>query len=161
MSTMSIRLSLFIPFMLVVTSAVAQMPNPYGEPISVENAKKAAAPAIAEARKNKWFVAVSIVDIAGDLVYFEKMNGTQTGSVDVSIEKARTAVRFKRPTKSFEETVAGGPTGLPMLGLRSAITLEGGIPLVMGGKIVGAIGVSGATSAQDGQCARMGVDSLK
>jgi glc operon protein GlcG len=159
---MSIRLSLLMILMLPVTSAVAQMPNPYGEPINVDSAKTVVVPAIAEARKNKWAVAVAIVDIGGELVYFEKMDGTQTGSVKVSIEKARTAVLFKRPTQSFEEAVAtGGAAGLPMLGLRTAVPLEGGIPLVMGGKIVGAIGVSGATSAQDGQCAKMGTNALK
>jgi glc operon protein GlcG len=160
---MFMRLSLLMTMILMLagTSAVAQMPNPYGEPINVDSAKKAVGPAIAEARKNKWAVAVAIVDIGGELVYFEKMDGTQTGSVSVSIEKARTAALFKRPTQTFEEAVAGGATGMPMLGLRTAVPLEGGIPLVMGGKIVGAIGVSGATSAQDGQCAKMGAETLK
>src|ERR1700752_3599303 len=85
-----------------------QMPNPYGAPISLENAKKAAAAAAAEARKNNWTMAVSIVDMPGDLVYFEKMDGTQTGSVNVAIQKARTAALFKRPSRAFQDTVASG-----------------------------------------------------
>jgi glc operon protein GlcG len=139
----------------------AQLPNPYGSPVNVENAKKVAAAAIAEAKKNGWTVAVSIVDTAGDLVYFEKMDGTQTGSVNVSIEKGRTAALFKRPTKSFQDTVAAGGDGLRILGLPGAVPVEGGVPLLMDGKIIGAIGVSGATSAQDGQCAQAGAGTLK
>jgi glc operon protein GlcG len=117
--------------------------------------------AIAEAKKNGWTVAVSIVDTAGDLVYFEKMDGTQTGSVNVSIEKGRTAALFKRPTKSFQDTVAAGGDGLRILGLPGAVPVEGGVPLLMDGKIIGAIGVSGATSAQDGQCAQAGAATIK
>jgi glc operon protein GlcG len=139
----------------------AQLPNPYGAPVNVENAKKVAAAAIAEAKKNGWTVAVSIVDTAGDLVYFEKMDGTQTGSVNVSIEKGRTAALFKRPTKSFQDTVAAGGDGLRILGLPGAVPVEGGVPLLMDGKIIGAIGVSGATSAQDGQCAQAGAATIK
>src|SRR5262245_35558557 len=139
----------------------AQLPNPYGAPVNVENAKKVAAAAVAEAKKNGWTVAVSIVDTAGDLVYFEKMDGTQTGSVNVSIEKGRTAALFKRPTKSFQDTVAAGGDGLRILGLPGAVPVEGGVPLLMDGKIIGAIGVSGATSAQDGQCAQAGATTIK
>src|SRR4051812_22821002 len=86
-----------IAFVVTQSMLIAQLPNPYGAPVSLDTAKKAAALAIAEARKNSWTMAVSVVDIAGDLVYFEKMDGTQTGSVTVSIEKARTAALFKRP----------------------------------------------------------------
>jgi uncharacterized protein GlcG (DUF336 family) len=139
----------------------AQLPNPYGAPVNVETAKRVAAAAIAEAKKNGWTVAVSIVDTAGDLVYFEKMDGTQTGSVNVSIEKGRTAALFKRPTKSFQDTVAAGGDGLRILGLPGAVPVEGGVPLLMDGKIIGAIGVSGATSAQDGQCAQAGAATVK
>ncbi len=142
-------------------SAVAQMPNPYGAPITLENAKKAAAPALAEAEKNHWNMAVAIVDPSGNLVYYEKMDGTQLGSANVAIDKARSAALFKRPTKAFQDAVAAGGDGLRILRLQGATPLEGGIPLVMDGKIVGAIGVSGATSAQDAQCAKAGADSLK
>jgi glc operon protein GlcG len=142
-------------------SAVAQMPNPYGLAISVENAKKAAAPALAEAAKNNWRVAVAIVGPAGTLIYYEKMDNTQLGSAEVAIDKARTAALFKRPTKAFQDVLAGGGDGLRVLTLKGVVAVEGGIPLVMDGKIVGAIGVSGATSAQDAQCAKAGADTVK
>ena len=142
-------------------SALAQMPNPYGLPISLENAKKAAAPALAEAAKNNWTMAVAIVGPAGNLIYYEKMDNTQLGSAEVSIEMARTAALFKRPTKAFQDAVAAGGDGLRVLGLKGVTPVEGGIPLVMDGKIVGAIGVSGGTSAQDGQCAKAGADTVK
>jgi glc operon protein GlcG len=138
-----------------------QMPNPYGAPISLENAKKAAAATTAEAQKNKWTVAVAIVDPNGTLVYYEKMDNTQIGSAKVAIEKARSSALYKRPTKSFEDNLAAGGDGLRTLGLEGAVPLEGGIPIVMDGKIVGAIGVSGAKSSQDAQCAQLGADAIK
>ena len=141
--------------------ARAQMPNPYGANVSLENAKKAAAPTLAEAEKNHWNMAVAIVDTAGNLVYYEKMDNTQIGSANVAIEKARTAVLFKRPSKAFQDALAGGGDGLRVLSMKAVTAIEGGIPLVMDGKIVGAIGVSGATSVQDGQCAKAGADVLK
>ncbi|OLB36367.1 MAG: hypothetical protein AUH11_11535 [Acidobacteria bacterium 13_2_20CM_57_17] len=145
----------------VVASAVAQMPNPYGVAISLENAKKAAEPALAEAAKNNWRVAVAIVGPAGTLIYYEKMDNTQLGSAEVVIDKARTAALFKRPTKAFQDALAAGGEGLRILTLKGVVAAEGGIPLVMDGKIVGAIGVSGATSAQDAQCAKAGADTIK
>lgn len=141
--------------------AQAQMPNPLGGPVSLENARKAAAPALAEAEKNHWNVAVAVVDTGGNLVYYEKMDNTQIGSGNLAIEKARTAALFKRPTKAFQDVLAGGGDGLRILSLKGVVAIEGGIPLVMDGKIVGAIGVSGATSAQDAQCAKAGADVLK
>jgi glc operon protein GlcG len=142
-------------------NAPAQMPNPYGAPISVENAKKAAAPALAEAAKNNWNMAVAIVDPSGNLVYYEKMDNTQLGSANVAIDKARSAALFKRPTKVLQDALAAGGDGLRILRIQGAVPVEGGIPLLMDGKIVGAIGVSGGTSAQDGQCAKAGADALK
>lgn len=161
MSPRSIRLLLALMFVLYASSALAQMPNPYGAPISLENAKKAAAAAVAEARKNNWLMAVAITDPAGDLVYFERMNGTQTGSVNVAIGKARSAALYKRPTKVWYDAVAAGGAGLRVLGLEGAVPIEGGLPLVVDGKLVGAIGLSGGTGAQDGQCAQAGADSVK
>jgi glc operon protein GlcG len=143
---------------LVSYSAWAQLPNGYGQAISVETARKIAAAAAAEGRKNSWNVAVAIVDVAGELVFFERIDNTQAGSIVVAQEKARTAARFKRPTKAFEDALVGGRQAI--LGLPGVTPIEGGIPLLVDGKIVGAIGVSGATSAQDGQCAQAGVDSL-
>jgi uncharacterized protein GlcG (DUF336 family) len=138
-----------------------QMPNPYGLSITVDTARKAAVPALAEAAKNNWTVAVAVVDPAGTLVYYEKMDNTQLGSADVAIAKARSAARFKRPTKAFQDALAAGGDGLRVLRIEGAVPVEGGFPLIVEGKIVGAIGVSGGTSAQDSQCAKAGADSLK
>ena len=145
----------------VFSNTSAQMPNPYGPPITLEVAKKVAAPALAEASKNNWAMAVAVVDPSGNLVYYEKMDNTQLGSAHVSVEKARTAAQFKRPTKAFQDALANGGENLRILGLPGVVPSEGGIPLLIDGKIVGAIGVSGGTSAQDGQCAKAGADSLK
>jgi glc operon protein GlcG len=143
------------------TVKAQQMPNPYGAPISLENAKKAAGAALAEARKNNWTMALAIVDPGGTLVYYEKLDNTQIGSAQVAISKARSSAEFKRPTKAFQDQVSKGGDGLRYLGLEGAVPLEGGVPIVMDGKIVGAIGMSGGTSAQDAQCAQIGADALK
>ena len=135
------------------------VPQAYGSPIGLDGAKKIAAPALAEAAKNNWAMAVAVVDTAGDLIYFERMDATQAGSVTVAIEKARSAARFKRPTKAFQDMLASGGDGLRVFGIHGAVPVEGGVPIVIEGKIVGAIGVSGGTSAQDGQCARAGTDA--
>jgi uncharacterized protein GlcG (DUF336 family) len=137
------------------------MPNPYGPSISVEDAKKAAAPALAEAKKNNWTVAVAIVDPSGNLVYYEKMDNTQLGSANISVDKARSAALFKRPTKAFQDALAKGGENLRVLRLQGTIPVEGGFPLLLDGKIVGGIGVSGATSEQDAQCAKAGADVFK
>jgi uncharacterized protein GlcG (DUF336 family) len=161
---MSLRSTLTVSGALLLglaSGALAQMPNPYGAPISLEGAKKAAAGAIAEARKNNWTMAVAITDGGGDLIYFEKMDGTQTGSVNVAIGKARSAALYKRPSKVFQDVLAGGGAGLRILGLEGAVPVEGGLPLVMDGKLVGAIGLSGGTAEQDGQAAKAGADALK
>ena len=147
-----LSLILSIPF---AGDAFAQM---YGPPINLETAKKAAASAIAEARKNNWSQAVAITDIAGDLVYFEKIDGTMTASVKLAMSKARSAALYKRPTKVWQDLVAGGT--LAILGLEGAVPIEGGLPLVVDDKIVGAIGVSGASGAQDGQVAAAGAGAL-
>jgi glc operon protein GlcG len=145
----------------LLASAFAQMPNPYGAPISLEDAKKAAAPALAEAAKNHWAMAVAIVDPSGNLVYYEKMDATQLGSANVAIDKARSAALFKRPTKTYQDALAAGGDGLRILRVQGAIPIEGGVPLLVEGKIAGAIGVSGGTAAQDGQCANAGASALK
>jgi uncharacterized protein GlcG (DUF336 family) len=134
--------------------------NAYGPPVPLEHAKNAAAAALAEARKNNWNMAAAVVDTAGTLVYYEKMDDTQSGSAVVAIDKARSAALFKRPTKAFQDALAGGGVGLRVLRITGAIPVEGGLPLIVGGKIGGAIGVSGGTSEQDGQCAKCGVDAL-
>lgn len=146
---------------VVATGAAAQQPMNYGTSITLDSAKKAAAPAVAEARKNQWTMVVAIVDTAGDLVYLERMDDAQVGSVDVAISKARSAARFKRPTKAFQDALAAGGEGLRILALQGAVPVDGGVPIAMGGRIVGAIGVSGGTSAQDGQVAAAGVAAVK
>src|SRR4029078_12527626 len=134
----------------LATPAIAQAPAPYGETINLEQAKKAAAAAQAEAAKNGWAMAITVVGPTGDLVYLEKMDNTQYASIAIAQHKARAAATFRRPTKVFEDRVAT-PAGVPGITLRGGIGSEGGIPLVIGGKIVGALGCSGGTGAQDGQ----------
>jgi glc operon protein GlcG len=154
------NLAVFSLLLCLVPRSAAQLPNPYGPSISLENARKAAAAALAEAAKNNWNMAVAIVDPSGNLVYYEKMDNTQLGSAAVAIDKARTAALFKRPTKALQDALAAGGEGLRVLKLSGATPIEGGIPILLEGKIVGAIGVSGASSAQDGQCAKAGADVL-
>ena len=127
--------------------------------ITLELAKKIAAAAEAEARKNNWTVVVSVVDDGANLVYLGRMDNTQIGSIEVSIQKARTAISFKRPSKAFEDMVAGGRSAI--LGLPGVVPIEGGLPLIVDGQMVGAIGVSGATSQQDGVVAKAGADALQ
>jgi glc operon protein GlcG len=153
-----------VVLMVVVSPAMAraqQMASPYGPPVTLENAKRASAAAIAEAEKNKWTMAVAVVDPDGTLVYYEKMDNTQLGSAKVAINKARSAALYKRPTKAFQDALAAGGDGLRILGLEGAVPVEGGVPLVMDGKIVGAIGLSGAKSSEDAQCAQVGANALK
>ena len=143
----------------ISTSAVAQTLT-YGAPITLDAAKKIAAASAAEAKKQNLTVVISIVDSSGTLTYLEKLDGTQIASVDVAIGKARTANNFKRPTKVFEEGVTNGRNVLLSLP-EGTLLIEGGSPIIVDNKIVGAIGVSGATSQQDGQIAEAGLASLK
>src|SRR5262249_17063380 len=133
-------------------AAIAQQPPPpYGAPMSLEAAKNAMAAAEAEAKKNSWPVAIAILDTTGSLVMLQKLDNTQTGSVEIAIGKARTALDFRRPSKAMQDTVAGGGAGLRLLSARNVLALEGGVPVIVDGKIVGAIGVSGVMSDQDAQ----------
>ena len=134
---------------------------PYGVPISTRDAKVVAAAAIAEAQSNGWNMAIAIVDAGGHLVLFERMQNTQIGSIDVSMEKARTSALFRRETKVFQDAVAAGGANLRILRLTGAIPIDGGVPIIVGGKLIGAIGVSGGSGEQDGQVARSGVAALK
>lgn len=135
--------------------------TPIGPPVSVEIAKKAAAAALSEARKNNWLMAAAVVDPNGTLVYYEKMDNTQLGSAVVCIDKARSAALFKRPTKAFQDAITGGGAGLRIFAIRGAVPVEGGVPLEMNGKLVGAIGISGGQSSEDGQCATAGANAIK
>jgi glc operon protein GlcG len=146
---------------LCATAAISQAPLPYGSSVSLENARKASAAALAEAHKNNWNMAIAIVDPDGTLVYYEKMDNTQLGSAKVAVDKARSAALFKRPTKIFQDRLTSGSAGLPVLALEGAVPVEGGIPLVVDGHIVGAVGVSGDSSDHDAQCAQAGVEALK
>jgi len=135
--------------------------TPIGPAVNVETAKKAAAAALAEARKNNWLMAVAVVEPNGALVYYEKMDNTQLGSAQVCIDKARSAALFKRPTKAFQDAIASGGAGLRMFAIRGAVPVEGGVPLEMNGTLVGAIGISGGQSSEDGQCATAGANAIK
>lgn len=143
---------------LAVGSAQAQVPV-YGANVSLDQARKAMAAAQAEARKNNWPVAIAIVDNAGQLVLFERMDNTQTASVEVAQDKAVSAAMYRRSTKVFQDMVAGAGAGTRALNLRGASTVEGGLPLVVDGKIIGGIGVSGVNSDQDGVVAKAGADA--
>lgn len=140
-------------------SLYAQSAPAYGDNISLKQAREVAAAAIAEAKRQHFRMAVAIVDTGGHLVYFERLDDTQTASVDVAIAKAKAANNFRRPTKTFEDVVNGGRTSV--LGLPGAVPIEGGLPILVGGKIIGAIGVSGASSQEDGVVADAGVRVLK
>ena len=135
-----------------------QMRVPYGSALTLDMARKCVAAAVAESRKNNWNMAIAVVDTGGHLVAFERMDNTQIGSVRVALDKAETANNFRRPTKALEDAVAGGRNAL--LALRGATPLEGGVPLTLDGKIIGAIGVSGELSGQDAQAARACADNL-
>jgi glc operon protein GlcG len=134
--------------------------TPIGATISLEVAKNVAAAASAEAQKNKWLMAIAIVDPAGTLVYYEKADNTQNGSASVAIDKARSAALYKRPTKAFQDAVEKGGVGLRVLRLEGAIPLEGGVPLLVDGKLIGALGVSGDLAENDGKCAAAGAAAV-
>ena len=143
---------------LFATQASAQDRPPYGPDVNLAQAKKITAAAIAEAQKNNWRMAVAIVDNHGLLVYYERMDDTQTGSSLSAIEKAKTAAMFRRPSRAFEEGVAKGRIAL--LGLTGAMPITGGVPIMVGGNVIGGIGVSGALGDQDEQCAKAGVSAM-
>jgi glc operon protein GlcG len=126
--------------------------------LTLEVAKQMASAAEAEAAKNQWTMVTAIVDDGGNLIYLQRMDETQIGSVEVATKKAQTAIKFKRPTKVLEDAVAGGRAVI--MTLTGALPIEGGLPITVDGRIIGAIGLSGGTSAQDGQVAKAAVDAL-
>jgi uncharacterized protein GlcG (DUF336 family) len=146
---------------LAQTAAAPPPPPSYGEPITIEQAKKAAAAAAEEAKKINTFMAIAVVSPSGDLVYFEKMDNTQYASIAIAIHKAKAAATFRRSTESFEQRVAAGGAGLTLLTLDGIIASPGGNPIIVGGKLIGAIGLSGGTGAQDHQGSLAGVAALK
>jgi uncharacterized protein GlcG (DUF336 family) len=140
-----------------LSASLAQAQS-YGSDITVDIAKKVAAGAVAECAKNNWRVAVAVVDAHGDLVYFERIDDTQHASLDIAIKKANVAARFRRSTRAFVDAIAkAGPSVMTLPGM---IASPGGLPIVSGGKIIGAVGVSGVTGDQDEQCAKAGISSL-
>jgi uncharacterized protein GlcG (DUF336 family) len=163
-----LSLVLAVAVLLAAGVTSAQQPPPaapapppdYGLPITNEQAKKVMAGAEAEAKKNKWNVVIAILDSGGQLVMLQRLDGAQWGSVDIAREKAKSAVALRRPTKALQDLIAQGGGNLRLLTIGYSV-LEGGIPIVVGGKIVGAVGVSGVTSQQDAQIAQAGIDALK
>lgn len=136
---------------LATSAGAQQLPMPYGAPVTLEQAKTIVAAAERSARARNFAMAFAVVEPSGELVLFQKMDGTQYGSDIVAREKARTAARFKRSTKAFSDSVAAGRNAV--LSLPGVVAIEGGTPIVVNGKIIGAIGVSGGTSEQDGEVA--------
>ena len=156
-------------FALAAGSASAQQPTgtsqpaptpPYGPPITLEQAKRVMAAAELEAAKNSWQGAIAILDSGGNMVMFHKFDNTQLASIGASEGKANTALRFKRPSKALDDAIAAGGAGLRLLAVKDITPLEGGLPVMLDGKIIGAIGVSGALSSQDAQVARAGVAAV-
>jgi glc operon protein GlcG len=152
------RVLLAVAFVAFATGATAQDKRPdYGTAVNAAAAKEIAARAIAECQKNSWNVAVAVVDTHGFLVYFERMDNTQTASMDIAIGKARAAATYRRTTRVFMETInKGGPATATLPGVFAS---PGGVPIMVDGKVTGAVGVSGVTGDQDEQCAKAGLGS--
>ncbi|TWT51954.1 hypothetical protein KOR42_32370 [Thalassoglobus neptunius] len=156
------RLALLLTTVFAFPSLLIGQDQPpaYGEGISLTDAKTVMAAAEEYARSNNWPVAITIVDSAGFLVMFQRLENTQLGSVEISIQKAKTSALFRRSTKAFEDRVAEGGANLKLLKLPGGLPMEGGLPIIVDHKLIGAIGVSGVTSAQDGMIAQAGIDGL-
>src|ERR1700685_367542 len=142
------------------TSAPSAATLPYGPPITLDQAKRAMAAAELEAAKNSWPVAITILDSGGNLVMFHKVDNAQLSAVTTSEGKARTSLEFKLPSKALDDAIAAGGAGMRLLALKDITPLQGGLLVEVDGKIVGAIGVSGALSSQDAQVAKAGADAL-
>lgn len=145
--------------MTVGTGTDAQGQLPTKRVLTLEAATRVADAAEAEARKNNWAVSIAVLDDSGQMLLFRRMDGAKLVATDIAIRKARTAVYFQGPTKDLEAEVAGGRTAL--LPIDGFMPLEGGVPIRSGGQLVGAIGVSGVTGAQDAQCALVGAALIK
>ena len=161
---MKTLLSLVVALLVAAGVATAQQPappgpTPYGTNITLEQAKKVVAGAEAEAKKNNWPVAIVVLDTGGQMVMMQRLDNTQWGSIDIAKEKARSAVALRRPTKVLQDGIAQGGVNLRFLSTGFSV-LEGGIPIVHDGKIIGSIGVSGVLSTQDAQTAQAGIDAL-
>lgn len=162
---LSLPLSMLVALCLFGHPALAQTqapaaPPPFGMPISVEQARAAADAAVAEAKKNNWYYAIAVVEPSGALVYFERMDNAQYASTQIAQDRARASAIFRRPTKSFADRVTQ-QNDLSVLSLAGSSWSEGGVPIVVDGKLIGAIGASGGTQPQDGQVAKAGADAVK
>ena len=148
-----------IVFSAVVAVHAGEPPRPeYGADITVEVAKKIAAATIAECSSNKWNVAVAVVNTHGSLVYYERMNNTQSASARIAVDKASAAAMYRRPTRAFVDAIA--KTGPATMTLPGVVASPGGVPIFSGGKVIGAVGVSGVTGDQDEQCAKAGLAGM-
>ena len=162
MSTLkNIAVAAAVAAVTCIPAAAQQATAPYGAPITLEQARKVIAAAEAEAQKNNFFVVITVVDTGGYVVATARLDNTQLGSILVAEGKARTAVLYRRSSKAFEDALAGGGIGLRVLGLQNALPYEGGVPIMVDGKVIGAIGVSGMLPTQDGQVANAGASGLK
>ena len=162
MTTLKTLVGACVVALLAAAPARAQTaPPPYGPPIGIEGARTVMTAAENEVTRNNWPVVISIIDSGGNLVMLHRHNDVQLSSIEIAQGKAKTALMFKRPSKVLDDAISGGGAGLRFLALKDIVPLEGGLPILVGGKIAGAIGVSGALSAQDAQIARAGVDALK
>ena len=139
---------------------MSQLPLPYGNPITLDRAKIAMQAAEAEAQRNQWPMVIAIVDSTGHLLMLHRFDQAQFGSVQVAQRKAETALNFRRPTKVFEDAIAAGGVGVRIVSMDNVIALEGGLPMIIDGKVIGAIGVSGMQSNQDAQVAQAGLNAL-
>jgi glc operon protein GlcG len=153
---MKLLLTALLGLSITLTAPAADLATK--KALTLEVAKQLGAVAEKAAAANKWTMVIAILDDGGNLMYLERMDETQIGSIEVAIQKGRSAVTFKRPTKVFEDAVAGGRTAL--LRLPGAVPVEGGLPITVDGKIIGAIGVSGGTSPQDGEVGKAALDAL-
>ena len=172
-----LRFSSFAAFMFATSAVFAQVPAdpanpnetlpekanfmPYGEPIKLEQAKKAADAALADATKRGWPMCIAVVAPSGDLVYFVKMDDCQYASIAIAQHKAKAAATFRRSTVNFERLLGRGPFFSYLTTLDGVIASRGGNPIVVNGKIIGAIGVSGGTGSQDDVISNTGVAAVK
>ena len=140
---------------------IDQMHVPYGISINLTDAKKVIATATALAQKQNWEVAIAVVDVSGELISFDRLDGAENAAVQMAISKAQSAVTYRRPTKAFEDRLAQGGDNLRILAMKGVMPVDGGVPIVVGGKIIGAVGISGGSSAEDGRCAAAAAIALQ
>lgn len=149
-----------IMLMFTASQVTAQTAPPYGAPISLDMAQRCVAGATAEAKKNGWNVTITVLDAGGHAMLVQRMDSVQFGSIAVAHEKAYSAVAFRRPTKAFDDLVVQGGAGLRLLKVPGVAPVEGGLPIVHDGRVIGGVGVSGATAQQDGQIAQACLSAL-